>query len=114
MSRHVGTGSRSNKGHRMIRHVVLLSWNEKSDDEAVAAVTRGFADLPAQIPEIRAYTFGPDLQTDRRNADYVLVADFDDEEDFQTYSNHPAHIDFMKKLTFPILSSFKAAQFALS
>ena len=98
----------------MVRHVVLLSWNEKFDDEAVEAVTRGFADLPAQIPEIRAYTFGPDLQTDRRNSDYVLVADFDNEEDFQTYSNHPAHIDFMKRLTIPILSSFKTAQFALS
>ena len=39
----------------MIRHVVLLSWNEKCTDAAVQAVTDGLAALPGQIPEIRFF-----------------------------------------------------------
>ena len=97
----------------MIRHVVLLSWNEKCTDAAVQAVTDGLAALPGQIPEIRSYQFGPDLKLNRRNADYVLVGDFESEEDYETYVSHPAHVDLMKNLTGPILDSFNAAQFEL-
>ena len=61
----------------MIRHVVLLTWNENCPEAAVEAVTRGLAALPKQIPEIRSYRFGRDLGLGRKNADYVLVADFD-------------------------------------
>ena len=97
----------------MIRHVVLLKWNEKCTDEAVQAVTEGLAALPGKIPEIRSYQFGPDLRTNERNADYVLVGDFESEADFKTYVEHPAHVDFMRNLTGPILDSFSAAQFEL-
>jgi hypothetical protein len=97
----------------MIRHVVLLSWNEKCTDDAVRAVTAGLAALPSQIPEIRSYQFGPDLRTNKRNADYVLVADFENEADYGVYVEHPAHVDFMKTLAAPILESFRAAQFEL-
>jgi hypothetical protein len=97
----------------MIRHVVLLKWNEKCTDEAVAEVTRGLTALPGQIPEIRAYRFGPDLGLNRRNANYVLVADFENQADFESYVVHPAHVDFMTNLTGPILESFNAAQFEM-
>jgi hypothetical protein len=97
----------------MIRHVVMLSWNDKCNDEAVAAVTEGLAGLPAKIPQIRSYQFGPDVQIDRRNADYVLIGDFESEEDYQVYVSHPAHVEFMTKLTAPILDSFRAARFEL-
>jgi len=97
----------------MIRHVVLLSWNEKCTDAVVQTVTDGLAALPGQIPEIRSFQFGPDLRTNKRNADYVLVADFESEADFNTYVGHPAHVEFMRDLTAPILASFTAAQFEL-
>ena len=97
----------------MIRHVVLLKWNEKCTAAAVQAVTDGLAALPGQIPEIRSYQFGPDLQVNRRNADYVLVGEFESETDFKKYVDHPAHVDLMRNLTGPILDSFSAAQFEL-
>ena len=97
----------------MVRHVVLLSWNDKVDDAAVQAVTEGLASLPDQIPEIRSYQFGPDLQLNNRNADYVLIADFDSPEDFNSYVPHPAHVDLMKNLCGPILESFRSVQFDL-
>jgi len=97
----------------MIRHVVLLTWNENCTEAAVEAVTRGLAALPKQIPEIRSYRFGRDLGLGRKNADYVLVADFDSLEDFESYVPHPAHVDLLKNLTGPILDSFVSAQFEI-
>jgi len=97
----------------MIRHVVLLSWNEKCTDDSVQAVTDGLAALPGKIPEIRSYQFGPDVQIDRRNADYALIADFENEADYQIYVKHPAHIEFLKNVSGPILDSFSAARFEL-
>ncbi|MBW2498498.1 MAG: Dabb family protein [Deltaproteobacteria bacterium] len=94
----------------MIRHVVLLKWNERCTPAAVEAVTRGLAALPEQIPEIRSYQFGPDLQLGEKNADYVLIADFESAEDFERYVPHPAHVDLLKKVTGPILESFTSAQ----
>jgi hypothetical protein len=97
----------------MICHVVLLHWNQECTAAAVQAVTDGLAALPGQIPQIRSYHFGPDLQVGDRNADYVLVADFESEADFRTYVDHPAHVALMKNLTGPILASFSSAQFEL-
>jgi hypothetical protein len=97
----------------MIRHVVLLNWNEGVSEAAVEAVTEALDALPAQIPEIRAYRFGPDLGLSRQTADYVLVADFDTEADFHSYVVHPAHIDLMKNVTGPIIESYGSAQFHL-
>jgi hypothetical protein len=97
----------------MIRHVVLLKWNEKCTPTAVEAVTRGLATLPEQIPEILSYQFGPDLQLGKRNADYVLIADFESAEDFEKYVPHPAHVDLLTNLTGPILESFTSAQFEI-
>ena len=98
----------------MIRHVVLLSWNEEGTIAAVANVTEGLSKLPAQIPEIKSYCFGPDLELFKGNANYVLVADFESEEDFKSYVEHPAHQDFMKKVTGPIMASFHSAQFEVA
>ncbi len=82
-------------------------------DAAVQAVTDGLEALPSQIPEIRSYRFGPDLGKNRRNADYVLIGDFESSTDFETYVEHPAHVDLMKNLTGPMLASYTAAQFEL-
>ncbi|MBJ18690.1 MAG: hypothetical protein CL933_04625 [Deltaproteobacteria bacterium] len=62
---------------------------------------------------MRAYRFGPDLGTNKRNADYVLVGDFESRADFEIYVDHPAHVDLMTNLTGPILASFNSARFEL-
>lgn len=95
----------------MIRHVVMLHWQPGTSAAAVAAVTEAFAKLPALIPEIKSYQFGPDLGLFEGNADYVLVAEFDNEQDFKDYSSHPDHIELMKAVTMPIMASFSAVQF---
>ncbi|NQV05208.1 Dabb family protein [bacterium] len=95
----------------MIRHVVALTWNEGASDSAVALVGEGFARLSREIPEIKSYSFGPDLAIFRGNADYGLVAGFESEEDFKTYVHHPSHQAFMREVTGPITASFMSVQF---
>ena len=97
----------------MIRHVVLLHWNEGVTPTAVDAVTAALEALPAEIPEIRSYQCGPDLGIGRGTADYVLVADFETEDDFRTYVRHPSHVALMRDVTGPIMASFSSAQFQL-
>lgn len=95
----------------MIRHIVLMKWKENTPDQAVQAVSDAFARLPQLIPEIRAYQFGPDLGIYPGNADYLLVADFDNQQDFKTYAKNPGHIELMKSVSMPIMASFNSAQF---
>ncbi len=95
----------------MIKHVVLLNWKAGTSEEQIRAVTEAFATLPALIPEIRSYQFGPDCGLNDDNADYVLVAEFANKEDFQHYAIHPEHFAVMKAVSLPILESFKTAQF---
>ena len=97
----------------MIRHVVLLKWKENTSQEAIRAVTEAFTSLPGLIPEIRSYQFGPDLGIYAGNADYVLVADFENQQDFETYSVHEHHIALMKTVSLPIMASFSSAQFEI-
>ena len=97
----------------MIRHIVLMKWKENTPDQAIQAVSDGFARLPQLIPEIRAYQFGPDLGIYPGNADYLLVADFDHQEDFQVYAKNQDHIELMKSVFMPVLASFNSAQFEI-
>lgn len=44
----------------MIRHVVLIRWSRELDTASLQSINEGFGKLPAQIPEIKRYLFGPD------------------------------------------------------
>lgn len=97
----------------MIRHVVLLNWNENTDETSILKVTEGFSVLAETIPEIKSYTFGADAGIYKGNADYGLVADFETEVDFTTYVTHPKHQAFMKNVTGPLIASFQSIQFVI-
>ena len=97
----------------MIRHVVLLHWKPNTPVEAIEAVTNAFTTLSTLIPQIRSYQFGPDLAIYDSNADYVVIADFDNEADFKAYVVNPDHGALMKEVSVPIMASFSSAQFQL-
>jgi len=97
----------------MIRHVVLLKWKENTPLQAIRELNDAFATLPALIPEIRQYQHGPDLGLYPGNADYLLVADFDSEQDFKSYVTNKKHREVMQNFSLPILESFHSAQFEI-
>lgn len=81
----------SNVAVMPFRHVVMFKFNEGLGAEHVARVKEGLDSLPPQIEQIRRYVHGPDVRVSEGNWDYVLVADFDNMDDWITYRDHPTH-----------------------
>ncbi|ROO83511.1 stress responsive alpha/beta barrel protein [Actinocorallia herbida] len=96
----------------MIRHVVMFTWKAEATEEQRAAVPAELAKLPAAIPEIRRYEFGPGRNPG--NKDFVLVADFDDDESFVTYRDHPAHQAFIAACVTPIAADLARVQYEVA
>ncbi|MCG8588138.1 MAG: Dabb family protein [Proteobacteria bacterium] len=94
----------------MIRHVVLLRFSPEADDQDVARLCRALSSLPASVPEIRRYRFGSDLGLADGNADFAIVADFDDADAWRRYADHPAHKAVITESIAPILADRSAAQ----
>ncbi len=95
----------------MIHHVVLLKWKPGVSEETVAAVTEGFSKLADSIDEIAEYSFGKNMALAGSNFDYALIAKFNSLEEFERYTVHPEHQNFMDTLTTPIVESYGAVQY---
>jgi hypothetical protein len=95
----------------MFRHVVLLTWNDTASAAERHAVVDGLNALPAAIPEIRSYKVGVDAGLAAAgNSDLVVVADFDNRDDYVVYRDHPVHQDVIARCIRPILASRAAVQ----
>jgi len=79
------------------RHVVLLQWDDDVPDDHVDQVRAGLDALPPQIPQIRTFLHGTDVGVSEGNYDYVVVADFDNVQDWRAFREHPAHVLFMEE-----------------
>ncbi len=98
----------------MFRHVVLLKWTESATAGERQAVLDGLATMPAAIPEIRAYRFGPDAGAAEGNHDVAVVADFEDKAGYLVYATHPAHVALITEKIRPILAARAAVQYEVS
>lgn len=88
----------------------MFRWNDAADRAGQQAVADALADLPAQIPEIREYRFGPDAGLAGDNWDFVVVADFADPAGYETYRDHPAHLAVIAERIRPLVSARAAVQ----
>lgn len=95
----------------MIVHVVTFTWREDAPADIAQRVVDALTDLRGQIPELRAYRFGPDLGLGG-NADFAVVAEFDDIDGWRAYDQHPAHVRIKTELILPAATARAAAQFA--
>ena len=97
----------------MVRHVSCLTWSERATPDAIEAVRAALEELPALIPDLRAYAVGADLGLAPGNADFAIVADFDDADGWRRYTDHPAHQAVLRDRIRPILASRVAVQFPI-
>jgi len=74
----------------MIRHVVLFRWKPEIPAGQVERITAALSALRTTIPEIAAYTCGPNVGVDT-NWHYALAADFASMDDYLVYDAHPDH-----------------------
>jgi hypothetical protein len=97
----------------MIRHVAVFRWLEGTTAEQAAAVTEALRALPAQIPSIRSYEAGADLQLGEGRWDLAVVATFDDAAGYQAYVDAPAHQAVATELIGPIRAERAHVQMAI-
>jgi hypothetical protein len=97
----------------VFRHVVMFRWKPGTGEAQLAALLRGLAGLPAQVPEIRRYVYGADARVSEGNFDFAIVADFDDADAWRRYVAHPAHQKLIAEQIRPILAERAAVQHRL-
>jgi hypothetical protein len=81
--------------------------------EQVRRVETGLNALKPLIGELRDYQIGPDAGIIQGNADFAIVADFDDEQSYLAYRNHPAHRKVIEEAINPIARQRVAVQYRL-
>lgn len=97
----------------MFRHVVMFRWADSATDEVRRAAHDALAALPGQVPEVRAFSFGPDAGLAEGNFDLAVVADFDDADAYRAYATHPAHVSLVTDLLRPHITERAAVQHEL-
>lgn len=93
----------------MFRHCVLFRWKPEVTDEQRATVARGLDEL-AELAVVQAYVHGPDAGLREDNWDYVVVADFETEDDYATYAADPGHVELIKSHIAPNIDARAAVQ----
>lgn len=84
----------------MLRHIVIFKYRSGvgKDDPRVAEVYSRLAQLPAQIPEVRAWEQGYNVSGRDIAYDMALYSTFENQEALQRYSDHPAHRAVVERL----------------
>lgn len=95
----------------MFRHVVMFRWKPETPAEAVAEVADRLGDLPAVIPQLRAYRLGSDAGVNAGNFDFVVVADFDSADDYVSYRDNEAHRSIADTMIAPLVADRAAVQY---
>ncbi|HEX9033529.1 MAG TPA: Dabb family protein [Streptosporangiaceae bacterium] len=95
----------------MIRHVVVISWLPGATQEQRQRVSDELATLPPLMAGLRSYTFGPDEGMAPANADFAIVADFEDADAYLAYRDHPAHVAVVTGAIAPVSAQRTAVQF---
>ncbi|HUZ54249.1 MAG TPA: Dabb family protein [Streptosporangiaceae bacterium] len=90
---------------------MVITWTPDATDEQKLQASAGLATLPPLMSGLRSYVFGPDVGVTNGNADFAIVADFDDADSYVAYRDHPAHVDVVKRSIAPISTQRRAVQF---
>ncbi len=96
----------------MIRHVVLLAWKDGTTPDQISAIETALAQMPQVMGFIRRYETGRDLGISGSH-DFAIVADFDNEEDYRTYAEHPDHQAVLTDILAPVVESKARVQYTI-
>lgn len=94
----------------MIRHTVVFRFAEGTPAERVQAIREALMGLPGRVPAVRSFSCGGDLGLREGNADFAIVAEFDDEDGWRAYQDDPEHQRIIRELIAPVTEQRLAAQ----
>jgi hypothetical protein len=97
----------------VLRHIVLLRFNDTITDADLDRIDVGLRALPAAIPTIASYTVGRDLRLMDGSWDYGIVADFASADDWRTYDTDDEHNRVRRELIAPFLADRASVRFEL-
>ena len=95
----------------MLQHVVAITWNDQVPANYHEVIDKVLQDMAAKIPSVRSYHCGPDLGVSApTNANYLIVATFDDVVGWRAYDENPLHNEIRAKYFKPYIATRSAAQ----
>ena len=118
----------------MLQHVVALTWNDSVPENYAEVVNKALLDMAKTIPSVRSYRCGADLGvslhamaktipsvrsyrcgadlgvSSHANANYLIVAEFDDVAGWREYDENALHNEVRAKYFAPYVASRAAAQ----
>jgi len=94
----------------VIRHTVVFRFAEGTPAERVQAIREALMGLPGRVPEVRSFSCGGDLGLREGDADFAIVAEFDDEDGWRAYQDDPEHQRIIRELIAPVTEQRLAAQ----
>ena len=87
-----------NVPQKMLRHIVLFSFNDDLSAEQVKEIENAFVALPSQIAEIKSFEWGTELNPGR-DFSHCFTLGFESEADLKAYEVHPVHTSFGKMVS---------------
>ncbi|WUH96818.1 Dabb family protein [Spirillospora sp. NBC_00431] len=93
------------------RHVAMFRWVEGTTTGQQDEVAARLRELPGVIREIREYSLGADAGVNPGAYDFVLVADFADQDAYLAYRDHPSHRAVVDRYITPIVAERASIQY---
>jgi hypothetical protein len=83
-----------------LRHVVLFKFSPQAMDVSIRLIEDRFRMLPGQIPEVRDFEWGTDINPQSRAEGFThcFVLTFRNADERDIYLHHPAHEAFVSIL----------------
>ncbi len=94
------TADKDKGGEKLLRHVVLFKFTDKSSDWDIQKVEEAFRALPKHIKEIHSFEWGKNNSPENLNQGFThcFFVSFRSEADRDVYLPHPAHKAFVEVL----------------
>ncbi|MDP1813932.1 MAG: Dabb family protein [Leadbetterella sp.] len=95
----------------MIRHSVILKLKETISDESKKAFFDAVNKLK-EIPDVKTFEVLNQISP-KNKFEYGISMEFENQEQYDTYSNHPAHLDFIQNFWIPNVEDFLEIDYTL-
>lgn len=93
----------------MIHHVAMFTFSEPQTPEHIAFITKTLHDMRSTMPYVKSYVCGPDAGLAGNN-DYVVIASFDNEDDWSAYHHDDLHNKIRAEVFAPIVKERSVIQ----
>lgn len=81
---------------KYLKHVVYVNFKPQATAAVLEEMTRDLKALKDKIPAIRRLEWGVNIHPNREFS-HCLIISFKNNQDFETYQQHPAHKNFAEK-----------------